>query len=250
MVDEDLGDALKDYNRKQAIEWKNMGNNFFIKEDYENAIQSFKKALEIDPNYIDAWNNLGLAYIKSGNIDEAKKCHEKIDFLKKINIIEPPLKSSSRIDQQSISNSTVKIPTDVSLTENEVPIWSGHMSWASQWLLILIGILLIFTIIGIIISLILFVIAAINVETSEYFISNQRVYMKYGLIRRVVNDLKLEWITNISVSQGFIGRILNYGTVLIATPGTHTGTTPFLGVSDPMKIRGLIDTQIQKYKTN
>jgi uncharacterized membrane protein YdbT with pleckstrin-like domain len=122
------------------------------------------------------------------------------------------------------------------------------MSWASQWLLILIGVILIFTIIGIIISIILFVIAAIHVETSEFFVSDRRVYMKYGLIRRAINDLKLDWITNVSVSQGIVGRILNFGTVLIATPGTYTGTSAFVGVSEPMKIRGIIDSQIQSYK--
>ena len=85
MVDEDLGDALKkvqEDKKKEAIEWKNKGNDSFKKGDYENAIQNFKNALDVDPNYSDAWNNLGLAYIKIGKIDDAKKCQESMRLLK------------------------------------------------------------------------------------------------------------------------------------------------------------------------
>jgi tetratricopeptide (TPR) repeat protein len=252
MTDEDLGDALKkiqELQQSEAIDWKNKGNDFFKKGDYENAIQSYKNALDIDPNFSDAWNNLGLTYIKIGRIDDAKKCQESMKLIKTPQVDKAVLKDDQKSNQSSISKkSTIRIPTDVSLTDDEEPIWFGHMSWASQWVLILIGIILIFTIIGIIISIILFVIAAIHVETSEYFISNRRVYLKYGLIRRTVNDLKLEWITNISVTQGFVGRILNFGNVIIATPGTYSGTSPFMGVSDPMKVRGMLDIQTQKYK--
>ena len=249
MADEDLGDALKGLQRNQAIDWKNIGNDFFKKEDYENAIKSYKSAIDIDPNFIDAWNNLGLAYLKIGEIDKAKKCHETIDNLKNTQNMSIKTKPSQpRRQDNSPASSSIRIPTDVSLSDGETPIWSGHMSWASQWALILIGIIFIITIIGIIISIILFIGAVINVETSEYFVSNRRVYMKYGLISRVANDLKLEWITNVTISQGFVGRILNFGNVIIATPGTHTGTSPFVGVSDPMKVRGIIDTQIQNVK--
>ena len=248
MVYEDLGDALKKVQENQeneAIDWKNKGNDLFKKGDYENAIQNYKNALDIDPNYSDAWNNLGLAYIKIGKIDDAKKCQDSMKLLKNVQIVTPVKEIKKSNLPPTIKKSTIKIPTEVSLTEDEDPIWSGHMSWAANWIWFLLALLLCWTII---LPFIFVIIAWINVATSEYFISSRRVYMKYGLIRRVVNDLKLEWITNISVSQGFVGRILNFGTVLIATPGTHTGTTPFLGVSEPMKIRGIIDTQIQKYK--
>lgn len=250
MVDEDLGDALKkiqENQKNEAIEWKNKGNDSFKKGDYENAIQNFKNALDVDPNYSDAWNNLGLAYIKIGKIDEAKKCQESMKLLNTTpNII--PLKEIKKSNESStINKSTIKIPTDVTLNENEDPIWSGHMSWASNWIWFLLALLLCWTIIF---PFIFVAIAWINVATSEYFISNRRVYLKYGLIRRTVNDLKLEWITNISVTQGFVGRVLNFGNVIIATPGTYSGTSPFLGVSDPMKVRGLLDIQTQKYKNN
>ncbi len=55
-------------------------------EIYENAarmdslelkIQNYKKALSIDSNYVDAWNNLGVAYYYYGYVDSAVYCFKK-----------------------------------------------------------------------------------------------------------------------------------------------------------------------------
>jgi len=249
MVDEDLEDVLKKITDNDAIEFKNKGNEYFNAGDYENAIQFYKKAIAIDPNYLSAWNNLGLAYIKLGKIDEAKKCQEAIKFIKTTQKnIETQPKEAKKQEALKIQKPSIRIPTDISLTDNEVPIWFGHMSWIANWPILLIAFILIFTIIGIIISIFLFAIAWINVEKSEYFISNKRIYTKYGFISRVANDIKIEWVTNTSIRQGFFGRILNYGDLLIASPGTHTGTSLFRGVSDPMKVKGIIEDIIAKTK--
>ena len=142
----------------------------------------------------------------------------------------------------------VRVPTDVSLTEGEVPLWFGQMSWAANWVWLLLAVFFLLTIFGIILSIIFVVIAYINVKTSEYFVSNKRIFVKYGLISRVMNDIKSEWVTNTSVAQDFFGRILNYGDVLIATPGSYTGTSMINGVGDPMRVKGFIDDRITKNK--
>jgi uncharacterized membrane protein YdbT with pleckstrin-like domain len=142
----------------------------------------------------------------------------------------------------------IQLPTDISLNENEIPVWFGQMSWAANWVLLLLAVIFFFTIVGIILSIIFVIIAWIHVATSEYFISNKRIYYKYGLVSRVANDIKMEWVTNTSIVQGFFGRILNYGDILIATPGTYTGTSRLRGVSDPMSVKGIIEDCIVKYK--
>jgi tetratricopeptide (TPR) repeat protein len=122
MVDEDLGDELnkfKELQKKEAVEWKNKGNDYFKKGDYENAIQNYKNALDIEPNYSDAWNNLGLAYMKTGNIEMAKKCKDSMDLLKKGNDLKPPSTTSTEID--------VKIPPEP-LKKSDIdrrPFWLG-----------------------------------------------------------------------------------------------------------------------------
>jgi uncharacterized membrane protein YdbT with pleckstrin-like domain len=140
----------------------------------------------------------------------------------------------------------IRTPTEISMTEGEVPLWFGQMSWAANWALLLLGVVFLIFLIGII----FFIIAWINVATSEYFISNKRIFVKYGLISRVMNDIKMEWVTNTSLAQDFFGRILNYGNVLIATPGTATGTEMMVGVSDPMMVKGMIEERLVKFKKN
>lgn len=257
-------DEIPDMNLDDPLTWKESGNDYFRKGQYEDAIKCYAHAIQIKPDFIDAWNNMGFALLKTGKIDEAKECNAKVKKIKeeqKSQVVKTPapivpIKTQGQsvsidppIDIPPIVNkSNIRTPKDIPLIEGEVPIWFGQMSWAANWVLLLLAVIFLFTIIGIILSFILVLIAWINVSTSEYFISNKRIYFKYGLIRRVANDLKLEWVTNTSIAQGFVGRILNYGNVLIATPGTSTGTSMFWGPSDPMKIKGIIEKQIVNYK--
>ncbi|MCS7373562.1 MAG: PH domain-containing protein [archaeon GB-1845-036] len=103
---------------------------------------------------------------------------------------------------------------DCSLLEGERPVWRGRISWKAQWWLLLLGVLTIWFF-GL--GIIFFIIAIIRVYSSEYFVTNKRVYVKYGLIAREIFDLKNEWITNYIVKQGVIGRILSFGDIVIST---------------------------------
>ncbi len=73
---------LSDDDINNPTTWKEKGNDFFSKGQYEDAIKCYARAIEIDPEYLDAWNNIGYALIKLGKTDEAKKCNEKVKELK------------------------------------------------------------------------------------------------------------------------------------------------------------------------
>jgi uncharacterized membrane protein YdbT with pleckstrin-like domain len=154
------------------------------------------------------------------------------------------------LTNSSFYHTSIRIPKDMSLTEGEIPIWFGQMSWASMWLVLLVGIVFLFTIIFFFISIICFLVAWIDVSTSEYFISNKRIYFKRGLISRVMNDIKIEWVTNIFVQQGIFGRLLNFGNIGISSPGERAGAIGFVGVSDPMTVKAIIEDTLAKYKKN
>jgi hypothetical protein len=65
----------------RAAELKNEGNNFFKQGDYEKALQCYGKAVELAPDYTDAWNNIYLTLVKQERTDEAAKCKEILDKL-------------------------------------------------------------------------------------------------------------------------------------------------------------------------
>jgi tetratricopeptide (TPR) repeat protein len=46
-------------------------------DSLELQILNYRKALEIDSNYVDAWNNLGVSYYYYGNLDSAVICLKK-----------------------------------------------------------------------------------------------------------------------------------------------------------------------------
>jgi uncharacterized membrane protein YdbT with pleckstrin-like domain len=141
--------------------------------------------------------------------------------------------------------SAVKVPAGFSLLEGERPVWRGRRSWKSQWFLILLGAL---TLIFFGLGLLFLLIAYLRVISTEYFVTNRRVYVKYGVIGRAVFELKNEWITSIVVTQGFIQRLLNYGNIIISTPGYYTGTTMMKDVSDPMHVRTMLEEVLRKAK--
>jgi tetratricopeptide (TPR) repeat protein len=71
---EDIQISTKELSLKELI-FK--GNEYFYKKEYNNAVQYYDKAIEIDPNYDKAWYNKGLALSYLGKHNEAIKCYNK-----------------------------------------------------------------------------------------------------------------------------------------------------------------------------
>jgi len=96
-----------------------------------------------------------------------------------------------------------------------------------------------FEIIGgvlLLIAIILLILAHRKVATTEYFITNLRTYVRYSSI---VTELENESITYVGVLQSALGRLMNYGNVIISTPG-RAGAVTMVGVSDPMRVRQVL----------
>lgn len=53
------------------------GMEYLEEKEYENAIPKFKKAIEIDPSFAFAWDNLGISYRKTDQYEKAIKAYEK-----------------------------------------------------------------------------------------------------------------------------------------------------------------------------
>lgn len=77
--------------------------------------------------------------------------------------------------------------------------------------------------------------AAITYYTTELAITNKRVIAKFGLIRRDTIEINIPKIESIRVEQGFWGRILGFGSVLVA--GSGNPQAPIPGISEPIKFR-------------
>ena len=120
---------------------------------------------------------------------------------------------------------------DDSLIEGEKILHRARVSWWSQFWLVLLGILLLVVVIGL-----FFLVAAwIKVRSTEIAITNRRVIAKFGFVKRDTVEINLEKVEALRVEQGFMGRMLNYGTVFIS--GAGTSVAPIKDIADPLVFR-------------
>jgi len=158
---------------------------------------------------------------------------------------------------------SVKVPSGVVLVEGEKPYWYGRRSFKSVLGSTIFGLILLFlgllmlavggfiVIIGFILTIIAIILllrAVLAVVSSEYFISSHRVYVKYGIISRRIFEIRNEWITSTEIRQGLMGRMLNYGDIIISVPGHYLGTVAMFGVSDPLHVKAVIDDVLRRFR--
>jgi len=83
---------------------------------------------------------------------------------------------------------------------------------------------------------------AVSYFTTEFAVTDKRVIAKTGFLDRRSVDLLLSKVESIGVNQPIMGRMFNYGTiVVVGTGGTEEG---FPNIADPMDFRKCINTQI------
>ena len=58
-----------------------MGNAYFNQQDYEQAIIYFQKAIDINPNYADAFCNMGIAYNEKSELNKRDECYTQAKIL-------------------------------------------------------------------------------------------------------------------------------------------------------------------------
>ena len=118
------------------------------------------------------------------------------------------------------------------LVGGERVVHEGSISLWSVWHLIALGTVLL-PVFGL--GLIVWGIAYVRLKSTEVAVTTKRLIVKHGFIRRSTIELNINKVESIQVDQGMIGRLLNYGTLVIA--GTGSSHAPIVGVADPMAFR-------------
>jgi uncharacterized membrane protein YdbT with pleckstrin-like domain len=93
-----------------------------------------------------------------------------------------------------------------------------------------------------VVGLVLWLPAWIKSISSEFAITNKRVLIKVGLIRRHSLELLLQKVEGIGVDQTVTGRILGYGTITVSGVG---GTKEaFRMISNPLEFRRQVQASL------
>ncbi len=97
-------------------------------------------------------------------------------------------------------------------------------------------------VIFIVFSLIRGAVAFIDFKTSEFGITNKRVIVKVGFIRRHSLEVLLNKVEGIQVNQGILGRMLGFGSITVS--GTGGTKDPFHKINAPLEFRRKAQEQI------
>jgi len=73
----------------------------------------------------------------------------------------------------------------------------------------------------------------ISMKTNEFAVTNKRIIIKVGMMRRTMIEMDREKIEDVGVVQSRLGRTLNYGTLVIKGGGAVV--KPFRAVANPMQ---------------
>lgn len=120
---------------------------------------------------------------------------------------------------------------DSTLIDGETVLHRGQVSWWPLMPWIVLGVLTIIVVVGIGILVWVYV----KRRTTELAITNKRVIAKKGFIQRDTIEMFLSKVESVHVDQSVMGRVLDYGTVIMS--GTGMVNSRFENISAPLEFR-------------
>ncbi len=146
-----------------------------------------------------------------------------------------------------------------SLVPNETIVYRAHVHWSTfalpLFFAIVAGVFLVcgFTVanlellrylgyVFIAVALITGLERYVRYASSEFAVTDHRVLIKVGVIRRHSVELLLDKVEGIGVDQSLWGRMLNYGTISVT--GTGGTRESFHDIAGPMEFRRQVQERV------
>jgi uncharacterized membrane protein YdbT with pleckstrin-like domain len=86
--------------------------------------------------------------------------------------------------------------------------------------------------------------------STKYLITNQRLRISRGIVRRKVQETRLERVQNVNYQQGVIDRLLGVGTVDFDTAGTDDSEFRFDWVNGPEEVVRAVDRAVEEARAS
>ena len=125
---------------------------------------------------------------------------------------------------------------DQSLAEGEKILMRGRWP-AIYWVLACAALVLL----GVfVVGVVIFLIAALHMWTTEFAVTDQRVLLKRGWIARRTWELAVSNIEEVRLEQTLLGRVFGFGHMTVT--GTGEGVIRFPPMADPIDFRRAIES--------
>ncbi len=148
------------------------------------------------------------------------------------------------------------------LRENERELYEGRPSWRALISFYLAGIglaILVVVIVGLLVAAwaVAIVIAAaiagltlvigyLRRIATKYLIMTQRLCISCGIVRKNVQETRLERVQNVNYQQGVLDRLLGVGNVDFDTAGTDDSEFRFEWVNGPEDVVRAVDRAVEE----
>ena len=148
------------------------------------------------------------------------------------------------------------------LRAHENELYEGRPSWRALMSFYLGGIglaVLVVVILGVLVGewglsvgiaaalvVLTLVIGYLRRVSTKYLITNQRLRISRGIVRRHVQETRLERVQNVNYQQSVLDRMLGVGTVDFDTAGTDDSEFRFEWVDGPEKVVRAVDHAIEE----
>lgn len=142
------------------------------------------------------------------------------------------------------------------LANNEKIVYKGNLHWwiyMKNILLIVFGVIIINTAknnlgsgvggVLVMIALIGLVGAYMRSKSSEFVVTNRRIMLKTGVLRRKLVELQLNRAEGLSVDQGIIGRMFNFGSIIVTSGGVKEVFSP---IAKPYEFKKQVNNAIEE----
>jgi uncharacterized membrane protein YdbT with pleckstrin-like domain len=96
-------------------------------------------------------------------------------------------------------------------------------------------------VVGVVLLAAVLVVGFVRRMTTTYMVSNQRLYIRRGLLSRSVQQTRVDRVQNINTEQRLRDRILRVGTVDFDTAGTDDSEFRFVGIANPGAVVTAVD---------
>jgi uncharacterized membrane protein YdbT with pleckstrin-like domain len=141
---------------------------------------------------------------------------------------------------------------DENLLPDEHVVYRAELHWiifARAILVLVVGLVLVFVprigqagLVVLLLGVVMLVPPFVAYRTTELGVTNKRVIVKTGLVRRRTLELLLRQVEAISVDQSLLGRLLGFGSITLT--GTGGVREVFHRVREPLELRRRIHGQV------
>lgn len=91
------------------------------------------------------------------------------------------------------------------------------------------------------------VLSVLRLRRTEYVLTDLGVYTRTGIIGHTVVQTTFDKITDISLKQDVVGRILGYAALHVNTAGSNTAPVQMDGLRDALLIKGHVESARERF---